>query len=318
MVEAEFHSSVAAEAGASPPDAAAPPAPFFRRSHLYALTFLASLYWFTSALAVPYFVQLPLGLLTLFIVPGYAIGWLALGRHNRWPWSITFALVVAWSVAVNVAIGIVLLVLHLGLPPLILGGCAFALIGAAMVIESFRVPPARVVAAPSPLRAGLSLSGYRPAQRATAFGLFVAIVLVLVAIIYFASVFPPSNPGLAFSITGYGGTSANLPTSGAVNQTLVLEAIVQNNATAQTFNLELLSFTQGSNPPTYHTIPWATVLVLGNATASTLPLAVASSSTQTVVVVFKFLEPGEFVLQFLLETPTGSVLANTTWTVNIV
>jgi uncharacterized membrane protein len=299
----------------SPP---ALPAPFFRRPHLLALTLVATAYLFTSAVVPVVWVELPLGLLTLLIVPGYAIGWWALASRRRWPWSLTFALVVGWSVAVNVAIGLVLLVLHDGLPPTVFAVSSFVLIGATMVRESFRgTPSAPEPRTESELSRGLRMTGYRPAQRAVAYGLLTAIVAVLLVIVYLASAFPNSTPALAFSITGYGGTSANLPPAGQVNQTLVIVAIVQNNATAQAFVLVLLSAVVNTHPSTFTPVNWTDPLVLGNGTSASIPMNASSRQTVSEEVQFTYPQTGEYLLQFLLESPGGAVVARTGWTVII-
>ncbi|MHB8352750.1 MAG: hypothetical protein ACYDFT_08730 [Thermoplasmata archaeon] len=293
-------------------------APFFRRPHLYVLTALAALYVATSAFLPIVWVQFPLGFLILFIIPGYAIGWLALAPRDRWPWTLTFALVVGWSVAANVAVGILLLVLHLGLPPVVFGGYAFALIEAALVVDIVRGAPAPGPAgAPSPLAASLRLTGYRPAQRVAAYGLLSAILLVIVVIVVLASIFPNNSPALAFSITGYGGTSANLPPVGTINHTLEIEAIVQNNVTAQSFTLEVRSAIQNASVPYFNVIPWKLPLSLENGTMAIDPVSLTALQTVTVAVVFEFPHAGDFVLQFLLDAPGGAVVGRATWTVAI-
>lgn len=293
------------------------PAPFFRLSYLYALAAVETLYLFVAALDPRSWLELPLGLVTLFVAPGYAIGTLVLSPRPRIPRSLTFALVVGWSVAVNVGVGILLLVFRLGLPPLVLGGLAFALVGLAAAYTSYRAPPAPGGGALADVGRRLRLTGYRPAQRAVAYALLVMIALVFVAILYLASVFPHAAPGLLFSITGYGGTSANLPPRGAVNTTLTIWVVVQNGPTAQNFSLVLLSASQGTTPPSYRAIPWNLPLTLGDGVSAADPVPLAASQNTTVDVQFEFPQAGTYLLSFLLESPGGSVLRSADWSVTI-
>ncbi|MGI0053018.1 MAG: hypothetical protein ACREC5_06420, partial [Thermoplasmata archaeon] len=156
-------------AGPGPPEP--PSGPFFRPSYLVALIALAAIYLVTSALVPVVWVELPLGILTLFLMPGYAIGSLALRHRNRWPWALKFALVVGWSVAVNVAMGLALLLLHLGLPPVAFGAVALGLLGTAWAVDGSRTGIGPVGASPRGLGRSFRLAGYRPAQRAAAYAL---------------------------------------------------------------------------------------------------------------------------------------------------
>ncbi|MGI0053840.1 MAG: hypothetical protein ACRECR_06275, partial [Thermoplasmata archaeon] len=140
---------------------------------------------------------------------------------------------------------------------------------------------------------------------------------VLLGIVYLGSVFPNNSPGLAFSITGYGGTSANLPPGGPTNHSLLIEAIVQNNATAQSFTLAVRAATVGSSPPGYRSVAWADPLVLGNGTSASDLVNLGSSQAATVDVQFEFLQPGKYLLQFLLESASGTLLGTATWPVAI-
>jgi hypothetical protein len=291
--------------------------PFFRRTHLFVLALLAVVYLFTSVFLATPWVQVPLGLLILFVVPGYAIGWFALAARDRWPWTLTFALVVGWSAAINIALGIVLLALHRGLPPLAFGSLATALIGVASATELQRGAPRSTAVGTSSLANAVRMTGYRPAQRVAAYGLLGAIGAVFVVILYLATVFPAATPAISFGITGYGGTSSNLPPAGAVNQTLDIDAVMQNNATAQTLDLEVRSATLGSSPSNYSVIPWSFPLVLGNGTSASLLVYLGSAQSKTIETVFEFPHAGRFVVQFLLATGFGAVLEQATWTVTI-
>jgi uncharacterized membrane protein len=293
------------------------PSAFFRRRYLYLMTVLGTIYIVTAVLAPTPWVELPLGLAVLLVIPGYAIGALALGPRPRWPWSLTFALVVAWSVAVNVAQGLVLLVLGLGLSPLVLGATAFALAGAASAVWSFRALPEPWHRAGPAIAAHFRLQGYTPRQRGTAYGLLLGIVAVLAAIVYLAAVNPAGGPAVSFGITGAGGTALNLPSAGATNTTLVIWVIIGNNATAQNFTLELRSMTVGSNPPTFTSVPWSSPLMLANATVSDDPVSLGASANVTVHVQFQYAHAGRYLMEFLLENPGGAEIRSASWTITI-
>lgn len=306
-----------AGAGSAPGGPVPPPAPFFRLPYLYVLAGAETVYLFVAALSPRSPLLIPLGLVTLFLAPGYAIGALTLGPRTHTPRSLTFALVVGWSVAVNVGIGILLLVARQGLSPLVIGGSAFALVGVAAAYWSYRALATPASSALREVGQRLRLTGYRPAQRVTAYFLLTLIGAVFVVILYLASVVPNPTPNLLFSITGYGGTTANLPPRGAVNTTLTIWAIVQNGATPQSFTLVVLSSVQGTAPTSYRSIPWAVPLVLGSAVSAADPFSLAAAQNVTVNVEFQFPQSGSYLLQFLLETAGGSVVRSTNWSVVI-
>jgi uncharacterized membrane protein len=301
----------------TPADPAPASSPFFRQSVLLALVALSLAYLVTSVVWPYVGVQLPLGLLALLFTPGYAVGAIALGPRSRWPWSLTFALVVGWSVGVNVALGLVLLVLHLGLPAVVFAASAsvFSLVGA-WAGRRATVPSIAARARSEVVRA-TQMHRFRRSQRVAAYVLTALIVIVLALIAVLAVIVPHPTPGLAFSITGYDGTSANLPPHGAANQSLLIEAIVQNNATAQSFTLEVRAMTTNTTPPAYARVPWTNPIDLANATAASENLTLASAQTDTTNVFFAFGTPGNYTLEFLLENQRGAVVGSATWPVTI-
>jgi uncharacterized membrane protein len=296
-----------------------PPGPsaFFRRSYLNVLMVCATAYVVVAAVRPTPWVELPLGLLVLLLIPGYALGALALGPRPRWPWSLTFALVVAWSVAINVVEGLVLLLFGLGLPPLVLGLTAFLLIGAARVVWGLR-PPAEPKQRTTPaLIDHLRLRGYGSGQRTVAYALLVAIAVVLGGIVYLASLAPASGPAVSLGITGAGGSSSNLPPGGPTNTTLVIWVLIGNDATAQNFTLELRSSTQGAVVANYTAVPWSTPLMLGNGTVSDYSVSLAASANVTVHVQFEYAQAGKYLLQFLLDNSVGAEIRATSWPLTI-
>jgi uncharacterized membrane protein len=308
---------MAGGSGSPTSPATSPPAPYFQLSYLYALTGIQTLYLLVSVLAPRSLLELPLGLVSLFLTPGYAIGALVLGPKTQLSRVLTFALVVGWSVAVNVVVGVILLYFHLGLPPLLLGGSAFALIGAATAVWSYRSARSPERGLFADLSQRLQLTGYRPAQRAAAYTLFGAIVIVVVALVYLATVVPNAAPGLSFSITGYGGTSANLPPQGTVGSNLAIWVIIQNNATAQSFTLDVRSMIQGTSPGSYQSIPWAIPLMMGNNTSATDSLSFTPSQSTTVPVEFQYSHAGHYLIEFLLKNNDGTVVRSTDWAIVI-
>jgi uncharacterized membrane protein len=296
----------------------APPTKFFHRAYLYALTLLGTLYLLTTLLLPTPWVELPLGLVTLFVTPGYAIAAVMFGPRSRWPRSLLFALSVGFSVAFNVALGLGLLALGLGLPALAFAVAAFLVVGAVAAGWATRRPESAPAAGPSAVSRELGMRGYRPAQRAAAYVLLVTIALVFVGIVYLASVFPAnSGPGVALSVYGSNGTPSGLPTVGSTNTTLSVLVAVQNNATAHDFALEVQSAPLGETPPTYHTSPWSTPLELGNDTEYTESVPLAGGQSTTLTVPFQYRMAGNYLVSFELESPSGSVLRTTSFAVDI-
>jgi hypothetical protein len=290
----------------------------FQLRYLYLLAALTVVYGLVTLLGPTPWIDLPLGLLTLFVTPGYAIGAVMFGTRSRWPATLQFALLVGWSVAWNVAIGLVLLVFGRGLPASLFAFVALGLIGVASLYWARHHPGSPPSPAGSRVPAALRLTGYTPAQRTAAYGLVTAIGLVFAIIIYLASVFPGNaGPGLGFSIAGPDGSASSLPVGGAPNVTLDIQVTIQNNATAQAFTLDVLTATAGSTPTAYESVPWGSPLVLANATQSTKAVDLASAASIVVAVPFEYPVAGHYVLSFLLDNSSGAVERNASWPVDI-
>jgi uncharacterized membrane protein len=295
-----------------------PPIELFHRRYLYLLTALTAIYGVVTLLQPTPWIDLPLGLLTLFFTPGYAIGAVTFGTRSRWPATLQFAIVVGWSVAWNVALGLALLVLARGLPPFVFAIVALGLIGGVALYWGRHHPESPPSSVSSRVPEALRLTGYTPGQRTAAYGLLAAIGLVFAIIIYLASVFPGNaGPGLGFSIVGPDGTAASLPTGGAPNVTLDIQVTIQNNATAQAFTLEVLTATAGSTPLAYESVPWGNPLVLGNATQSEKAVDLGSAASTVIAVPFQYPVPGHYVLSFLLDNSAGTMERNASWPVVI-
>jgi uncharacterized membrane protein len=301
-----------------PPARGAVPTRFFRRGYLYLLTVLASIYLGVTLLAPTPWLELPLGLVTLFFTPGYAIGCVTFGARSRWPRSLEFALVVGWSVAWNVALGVVLLVLGFGLPAYALALLAWGLVFAVSLGWTVRPPDVPQGASPSPVAQVLGMSGYSRRQRAGAYVLLAGIVSVFLVILYLASVFPVNTgPALTLSIGGANGSTGTLPTGGPTNTTLEIWVSVQNNATVQEFTLAVQTATVGSSPTSYRSVAWSTPLRLANATQSEQTLNLTSSQATTVPVSFEYPIAGHYALAFLLYDSHGALVRSASWTVLI-
>jgi hypothetical protein len=301
-----------------PPRAASRPPRFFRLRYVAALGILATAYLLTSVLAPTSILEVPLGLVTLFLVPGYAIASLVFGGHPRWPLSLLFAITVGWSVAFNIALGLALLSLGRGLPAVGFALASFGLSGLALAFGGARglADPRR--SAGSPVTAALRFDGYGPGQRAVAGVLLAAIVVVFVAIVYFASVVPPGGAlGLGLSLAGANGSTTSLPTAGSAGSSIEVLVTVQNNATAQSLSLVVRSATVGSTPSSYSTVPWGNPIALGNGTEASVAQSLAGSKSTTFPVYFDFAGAGAYTVTVLLENSAGSPFASVTWSLNI-
>jgi uncharacterized membrane protein len=303
--------------GSGPSTPVTEPPRFFRQKILFVLFGLGLLY---AAFAFAYpnpWIETPLGLVTLFVTPGYAVGALILGSRPRWAWTLTFVLVVAVSVAINVGVGIILLRLGLGLP-----ATDFAVLSLVLVLLAmFLAGLPRTTPGPPRLRPFLKreflLEGHSRAQRSMAYGLLIAIVFVLVVIIYLASVTPNQGPGLSFGLIGPGGVTANLPPNGTINSTVQIWIVVGNNGTSQTLTIAVQSVLTGQTPPAYSTTNWTYPIPLGNGVRSSEFLALSPGQSFTIHGRFIFAQGGDYTVTFLMETGKGAVLRSAEWAVNI-
>lgn len=300
------------------PSTAVPELPrFFRQKVLYALLGLGVIY---AAVAFAYpnpWVETPLGLVMLFFAPGYAVGALVLGSRPRWIWSLTFVMVVALSVAINVGLGIVLLRFSLGLPATVFSIISLVLVLLAILLA--RLPA--TTPGPSRFRPYLwkefRLEGHSPAQRAMAYGLIVAIAFVLVAIVYLASVSPNQGLGVSLGLVGPGGVTNNLPVNGTVNSTVQVWAVIGNNGTSQTLTLVVESALAGTTPSSYTPTNWTYPIHLGNGVTSAYAVGLSPGESFTVHGQFVFATTGSFTMRFYLENAKAQVLNTAAWTMNI-
>ena len=291
---------------------------FFRRNFLWVLAILAFAYGFVAVLVPIPAIELPLGLLTLLLTPGYALGALALGPTPRWPWTLMFAMTVGLSVAFSVGEGLVLLAFHLGLP-----AAVFAIVSLGLVVIALATFPSATAESAAEggfrnyLAGELRLPGHSPTQRVVAAALLLAIVVVFAGIIYLSVVTPQQHLGIQMGIVGPNGLTDDLPSSGVPGANLTVDVTIQNNATPQVLDLVVFSMTENTTPSSYTTIPWKALLQLGANTTSTDSVPLGAKAAQTVKVVFTFQVSGTYVLLFHLETQGATILQSSSFSTTI-
>lgn len=286
----------------NPPPSASPPV-FFRRNYLWVLAILAFAYGFVAVLVPIPAIELPLGLLTLLLIPGYALGALALGPTPRWPWTLMLAITVGLSVAFSVGEGLVLLAFHLGLP-----AAVFAIVSLGLVVIALATFPSATTQSAADggfqnyLAGELRLPGHSPTQRVVAAALLLAIIVVFAGIVYLSTVTPNQHPGIQMGIVGPDGLTNDLPSSGSPGANLTVYVTVGNNATQETLNLIVVSTANDTTPSSYTTIGWKLPLVLGaNTTTKPDTVSLSPKSTSSVKVEFTFETSGIYVLLFQLQ-----------------
>lgn len=283
---------------------------FFRRSYLWVLAVLAFAYGFVAVLVPVPAIETPLGLLTLLLCPGYALGALALGPTPRWPWTLTFAMVIGLSVAFSVLEGLVLLAFHLGLP-----AAVFAIVSLGLIVVALATFPEDAPQSASEVQfrkfvaEELRLPGHSPGQQVAAVAILVAIVVVFGGIVYLATVTPNQHLSIQMGIVGPNGLTSDLPIAGENGTNLTVYVTLGNNATMQEVNLFVLSYSNGTAPTSYSTVAWNFPLKLGaNTTTLADPVGLPAKTTVTVRVQFEFPVAGTYILLFHLENPSGQLL----------
>lgn len=290
---------------------------FFRQKIVLALLALSIVYAVVLLVLPNPWIETPLGLLTLFFSPGYALGALVLGSRPRWVWSLTFALVVGLSVAINVGVGIGLLVLKIGLPAIDFAGLSILLLVAAASLAGLpSSTPGSAQFRPF-LRREFGFAGHSNSQKAMAWGMIVAIVFLLVVIVYLASVMPNEVADVSFGITGPGGVTSNLPPNGTINETLQIWLVIGNNASSQTLVVVVEALLAGHNGSVFVPVNWTYPIPLSNGTSSAEPVELTPGESFTVHGKFIFAIPGSYVLTFLLKNAQGSTLRQASWSLAI-
>jgi len=220
----------------------------------------------------------PLGLLTLLFAPGYGIVAIGAGERKRWPWYFTLVVVVGLSVAFNVAIGLLLLLGNYGLLPLVLAISSLIVIFLGAVAQFARASPSSDDRFATMVRSELSLKGFSAGQRAAAYTLLIALMLVLAGLTYIASVNPREKSDVSLGISGSQGSVASLPIRFPSMHPTTLVVTVGNNNTAQAWDLFVsASATAEGSPLNNSTVPpavtaysvnWSSPLFLGDGSFS--------------------------------------------------
>lgn len=265
----------------------------------------------------PWF-EVPLGLVVLLLAPGYGIVAMGAGERPRWPWYLTWVLIVGLSVGFNLAVGVVLLEFHLGV-------AGFALAAAAFVVDAGGIgrflnhPPA-----PADPRFGamvrreLRLPGFGPGQRAVAYALLLAIVVVFAGLVYLAAIQPNQKSDVSFGITSADGNVTQIPHTVTSKTPVELLADIGNNGTAQTWTLVVQSTLSGVTATHFTPTPWASPILLttdANYTTSELvPMTPNQVLSEPVALVFNntVAHITDCTVVFLLEDSAGNVIRQTT------
>jgi hypothetical protein len=285
--------------------------------------------------------RVPLGLFVLLFAPGYGLAAVLFGTRTTLPWTVLFALSVAFSVVVNVLVGVGLLVASAGLPPTVFGLTAIITLALGLFVvisEGFarssvaRPPSTKVQTAWGLLVREFSLPGFSPGQRAIAYSLLLAIFIILGSLAYAASApNPTSHPDVVFAVTGPGGSAANLPRTGTISgagfsSPLTAYVTITNNATAQVFQLHVQSSLSSSATGLQVRTPWSLPLNLSIAplTSGTewftfLPLQPLQTLTLPVSFVFDQASAAQvpYLVHFILEQSNGVPIRSVGFSVTI-
>ncbi len=273
----------------------------------------------SAAPRVAPWVEVPLGLLVLLFAPGYGLVALGAGERPRWPWYLTWILIVSLSVGFNLAVGFVLLEFHLGVAGFAIAAAAFIVDGAA--IGRFLSGPA---APPDPrfgamVRRELRLPGFSSGQRAIAYALLLAIVIVFAGLVYLASVEPHQQTDVSLGITNANGNVTQIPHSVVAGTTITLLADIGNNGTSQNWTLVVRSTQSGAAPTNFTTVPWASpiqLLTYANSTASeSIAMGANQMLSEPINLVFADQGPKapstNCTVSFVLENSAGDAVRQT-------
>jgi uncharacterized membrane protein len=261
-----------------------------------------------AAFRVPW-ILIPLGLFVLFVAPGYALAALLFGGEREiTSLPLNIALIVGFSVLVDVVIGTIALFFSIGpLSPIV--GAEVALL--CFIAVFVQLQRRRVLGPKSNapgFRSWFKLPGFTPGQRTAAYALFICVLLTFGVIGYLSILSPKSTPDLSLAVLGPNGTTSTLPTSGGINTTLGVILLVQNNATTQSFVLTVSSTLVGGNATKPTSVPWVLPLQLGPGATSTEVLPLTHGQSDSVAVSFQFANRGDYAISFSL-TPPQSTLA---------
>ncbi|HKS59884.1 MAG TPA: DUF1616 domain-containing protein [Thermoplasmata archaeon] len=280
---------------------------FFRPDYLFLLAGLSLAFLIVSLVAPTPWLELPLGLVTLLIAPGYAVGSLLFRGRPNLPSPASLAIVVGLSVTLNGLLGIGTLEFHAGVPAPFFAGVAFLLSLLALGVRLQSVGPVS-----GHLRKLIEREFYLPGrtrrQRGATYTLLALIAVVLMVIVYLSLVHPNVHPAVALALAGVGGSVVTLPSEGQVGQVLDLWVTVTNNASAQQLLLVVQSVNESANPVKFNVIAWTLPLHLANATQSSDAFNLQPQQSYTLNLTFSYSYPGTYALSFYLSDSAGTTL----------
>jgi uncharacterized membrane protein len=264
-----------------------------------------------AALRLPW-ILIPLGLFVLFVAPGYALAALLFGGEREiTSLPLNIALIVGFSVFFDVVIGTVALFFSIGpLSPIVGAEVALLCFIAVFVQYHRRQVLGRRTNTPG-FWSWIELPGFTSAQRTTAYALFIGVLVTFGVIGYISTLQPGNTPELSLAVLGPNGTTSTLPTTGAVNSTLGVILLVQNNATTQSFLLSVNSSLVGGNGTQSTSVPWVLPLQLAPGTTSAEVLPLTHSESDSIAVSFQFAEKGDYSISFTLTPPQSTVVIRT-------
>jgi len=279
---------------------------FYRFAYLIGSAILSTLYTLAVLVWPIEVLRVALGAFVLFFAPGYALGSLIFGKCSGLPWVADLALAVGLSALYLVLVGFVLLAFGIGLSANLLGPASLAIGVVSILVFDMREgggvhSPIFAVA-----KRELSLPGFSPAQRTAAYGLVLAIGLVLSGVTYLTFVMPTDSPDVVLGIYGPNGTTDTLPSSGQVNTTMTVIVHVRNGGAGPPLSLRVRATLNTSSWANYTVVPWALPLSFHDGVESSTPLNLSSGQTATIPVTFEITFPGTYIVSFALLAGSAS------------
>ncbi|MCI4351837.1 MAG: DUF1616 domain-containing protein [Thermoplasmata archaeon] len=303
---------------------------YYNRTYLLATTVLVVAYTLLVLFHGPLLAQTVLGLFAFFVAPGYALCAILFGRGTTISPAAFFAVVIGLSVVLNVMFGVVFLAFGVGIPARILGAVdSTIVVFGFMVYELWRPDSVSSPAPPVPsdgprarahgLREILVPAGYSSGQRAVAYALVVATIVVFSYIAYISTLHPSDTTDVELGVFGPGGNSNSLPQSAGVGQVVAVNLTLGNNASLLNVDLVVQAYLNSTGPPTTFTmIPWVGTLALGPGVESEDPLQLPADATVSLTVPFELRQAGAYIVVISLELPSGTSLRTVHFPITVV
>jgi uncharacterized membrane protein len=253
-----------------------------------------------------------LGLFVLFIAPGYGFAAVLFGARTERPLlAASLAIVVGLSVAYNGGVGLLSLLGGYGLNPSIIGVAALLPTGLGAFVQVQRRLRGSLQEPAHSVARSLRFPGFTTRQRQATWALLIASVIVFVAILYEATVVPPSHHGFSLAVTGPDGTTSTLPASGTINQTLSVLLTLRSEVSTPAAQLAVRTAVLGAGSNSTTVVPWSSPLALDGGIASSETLTLGAGSSLVVPVSFLFHHPGSYVVTFSFTSPGSPDVAST-------